>query len=146
MKKDIINLIKAHQEEIIQSISKELSAIQNYADIDEDDTIDPEDLSHQTEAKEMRIYLQNQLENAQNELKFIEKNSLNTLDKVDIGAVVYTQEMIFFIGVALVPFKLDDKTILGISNKAPIYTLMKNKQKGDKFTFANKTYEILDIV
>lgn len=74
----------------------------------------------------------------------IEKRA-KILDRVEPGAVVETDKGTFFISVAIDDFDLEGERIICISPKAPIYTEMVGKQKGDHFTFKDTTYQIKEL-
>lgn len=135
MKKDILNEIISHQEELISDMEKELETLDNYTDIDETDTIDPEDLSHQSESKHIVYFMKQQQKKAISDLNYIKSKFDLKCDHVQPGAVVYTDKKIFFIGVSSLAFRLEDKTVIGISTSAPIYSIMLNKKAGDSFSF-----------
>ena len=54
-KNEIIKSIINEQNVVISTIENSISRYKNASDIDENDSIDPEDFSHQYEAKEMQL-------------------------------------------------------------------------------------------
>jgi hypothetical protein len=136
MKKDILDEIIKHQEALISDISKELGTIDSHTDIEEDDAIDPEDLSHHSESEHIAHFMKQQLIKAKADLKYIADKFSKNFDHVQPGAIVYTDKNIFFIGVSSLAFHIGDKTAIGISTHAPIYMMMLNKKAGDTFSFA----------
>lgn len=67
------------------------------------------------------------------------------LDRVEPGAVVFTDRGTFFISVAAGDMVVDGMTIQCISPEAPIYRAMLGKSKGDTFAFRDQTYFIRDL-
>lgn len=142
MKKDILNKIIESQEGLISKLIEEIKNLEVGSDIDEGDVIDPEDISHKVEANEMEVLLSEQLKIAKKDLNFLTTNIDESSSVVKPGALVYTDKYIFFIGVATIPVKHNDLTLLGISVKAPIYSLMRDKKVGDSFSFSTHNYNI----
>ena len=138
MKQEIIDEIIKHQTDLINILESEKNASKELADIDEEDTIDPEDLSHQVENKEMEHLLNHQLDQARQDLKAIRSLNTSPADDVRPGAMVYTEDQIFFIGVATIPFEYKGHTVVGISPGAPIYPFIKGKKAGDRITYPSK--------
>ncbi len=90
--------------------------------------------------------LQNELVFAQNELVFLKTlNSAKKNDIVEIGAVVITNKLNFYISVSSEKMTIDNDEIYGISIKAPIYAGMQGLKKGDTFSFNDNKYNIVDI-
>jgi hypothetical protein len=66
-------------------------------------------------------------------------------DQVERGAVVETDQRIFFIGVSTEDIEVDGTSLFGMSEKAPLYSHMRGLKKGDSFEFNTTKYQILDI-
>lgn len=145
MKTEILNELIKSQKSIIAQLVNELENLHVFADIDEDDVIEPEDLSHKVEASEAEILFSKQLNRARKDLSFLESNINTVASEVKPGAMVFTDKYIFFIGVATMPLDIKDKTVLGISAKAPIYGVMKAKKAGEVISFSGVTYKINEI-
>lgn len=69
----------------------------------------------------------------------------NAADHVERGAVVVTDQRIFFIGVSSEDIEVDGHKVFGMSDKAPLYSHMKGLKKGDSFEFNKTRYQIEDI-
>ena len=89
----------------------------------------------------------------EHELLFL-KNELMTLEAIDeekpceeveIGAVVVTDQRIFFICTSVDLVEVNGQSFFGISTRAPIYHAMKGKKEGDCFQFSGVRYLILDV-
>lgn len=137
--------IEQIQEKVILDLEQAYARDISSADIDEAETKDPEDFSHQQEWNEMARRLQLHLNKSRDDLKYIKRLPLNDLDTVGEGALVTTNKYMFFVGIATHPFKFEGKTIVGISTEAPIYMSMREKKAGDKFVFGGKTYSIVNV-
>jgi hypothetical protein len=83
---------------------------------------------------------------AQEELTYLNRLDItkeNTL--VAPGAVVVTEQFVFFIGVSSEKVEVNGESVFGISTKAPIYANMRGLEKGSKFQFKETSYVIEDV-
>jgi hypothetical protein len=133
------------QKTIINEINEKIVTTHSMVDVDESDTIDSEDLSHQTESMLTEQLFKVKLQKAENDLQLLDQISFDAKTKVEPGAFVKTEMFHFAVAMATVPFDLDGIHIIGISSKSPIYTEMKGLEKGDSFNFTDKSYTILEI-
>lgn len=93
------------------------------------------------------------LGNYEQELRFshMEMTNLQSINpavantKVESGAVVMTNHLNFFISIPIDKIEIEGVRFVGISTKAPIYTEMQGKKKGDTFKFNNMEYKILEL-
>ncbi len=138
------HLIKS-QEEIIHDLREKIASSNGMVDIDETDTIDPEDLSHQTESGEMKQLFEKKLFRAEVELNQLKNLNVDQKSLVEAGAFVATEKFHFFVGHATMPFDFEGKHIVGISVDSPIFPTMKGKGNGDSFSHAGNDYKILEI-
>lgn len=141
--------VKARVEEIQQKVIDDLEQAFNRdlvsADIDENETKDPEDYSHQQELNQMARTFELRLNNSRNEMAYLKDLSTEALDTVGEGALVETEQYHFYISIPTNPFKFEGRTVVGISNEAPIYKAMRGKKEGDAFSFGDKTYKIVSV-
>jgi len=133
------------QSEVIRDLEQAYARDATSADIDETETKDPEDFSHQGELNEMARRIELRLKNSQDELKYLQKLGDDVIESVGEGALVETDKYVFYVAIATHPFKIDGKTVVGISTEAPIYLAMRDKQAGESFVFADNTYKILNV-
>lgn len=68
-----------------------------------------------------------------------------SLDVVDLGAVVVTNQRTFFISASIERVEIEGLTVIGISQKAPIYQVMKGKKAGESFDYGGVQFEILEV-
>lgn len=88
----------------------------------------------------------NELAFARTEINFLKSlNPAKQNKKVEPGAVVITNHLNFFIGVSSEKIEVGGEDVFGISTKAPIYSYMQDKEKGDSFKYNEKVYEIQEI-
>jgi len=116
-----------------------------------DDTFSQNESPSQSEDRRAGKYellkaIGDELAFAQKELVYL--NSLDVTTEsthVGPGAVVVTEQFIFFIGVSSERVEVDGVTVFGISTKAPIYANMRGLEKGNKFQFNETNYVIEDV-
>jgi hypothetical protein len=133
------------QKTIINEINEKIVTTHSMVDVDESDTIDSEDLSHQTESMLTEQLFKVKLQKAENDLQLLHKINFDVKTKVEPGALVKTEMFHFIVAMATVPFDLDGIHIIGISSESPIYSEMKGLEKGESFNFTDKSYTILEI-
>jgi hypothetical protein len=84
-----------------------------------------------------------QLQEAEQELLFLEKMDVNNLkDCIALGSVFEMSDLLFFIAIGLGPIKIDSKKVMVVSSKSPFYENIKNKKTGELFEFMDKMDEI----
>lgn len=66
-------------------------------------------------------------------------------DKAEKGAIVKTEQGLFFISVSLGEINFDNQKIICISPESPLAKAMNGKQKGDVFSLNNMNQKILII-
>lgn len=144
-KKEILNRILDEQQKVIDNLQTSIDRYRSASSRDDDNSIDPEDYSHQDEAKGMKMRLEEILYKEQRDKNIIESclNSENSV--VERGAVIETDAYYFFIGVSLPKFTLNGKDVLTISEKAPIYAQIKDKKAGDEIVVGKQNLKILAI-
>ncbi len=144
-KNEIIKSIINEQNVVISTIENSVSRYKNASDIDENDSIDPEDFSHQDEAKEMQLRYEQILVQAKNNLDFLETYKNKETTKIELGSLIETEDLYIFIGISLQQFKLNGKNVIAISEVAPIYNSIKEKTIGEKITIGTIENTILSI-
>jgi transcription elongation GreA/GreB family factor len=83
---------------------------------------------------------------AQEELAYLNSLDIKNQDTVVApGAVVVTEQFVFFIGVSSEKVEVEGETVFGISTKAPIYANMRGLEKGDMFQFNETKYIIEEV-
>jgi hypothetical protein len=131
---------------LILELKENVRNAHSMVDLDEIDTIDPEDLSHQHEGAELQQLFEEQLNRAEEDLLTLKH--IDTTQKVEVvlGAVVFTQDFNFIVGIPALPFQFDSKQFVGISMDSAIYTQMKGKHVGEEFKHAENKYRINQII
>jgi hypothetical protein len=131
---------------IVSELKEKIDSSLSMIDIDETDTIDPEDLSHQSESLEMKNLFEQKLNKAQIELDTLLHMDFSEKNEAIPGALVTTENFHFLIGFAAIPFEFEGKRIVGVSIDSPIYPEIKGKVVGDRFSYSDNNYKILAIL
>ncbi len=98
------------------------------------------------ERNEMLVRMEHELmflKNESNILEAIDENKVS--EEAELGAVVVTDQRIFFICTSVDLVEVNGQSFFGISTRAPIYHMMKGKKQGDCFQFSGVRYLILDV-
>ena len=132
----------SNYENIIAELKEELATKKGSSDLDENDTLDPEDYSTQTVSNVMVDLLKEQVAKTKKDLERIQQIDFSLKEEATVGALVTTDMFNFFLGVATVPFLYEHKQIVGVSVSAPIFVNIKGKKVGDTFTFSGHLYTI----
>jgi transcription elongation GreA/GreB family factor len=122
------------QELMIKDLKMEIDSIHGLMDLDEEDTMDPEDFSHQTEAGTMVMTLKERLRVAEEQLKVIDTLTEDKMDEIGPGTIVETKNRRLYISISSRPFIHDGKEIIPISTKAPICQSIMGMKIGDQIS------------
>ncbi len=145
-KREILELILNKQKQIISNLEQTIAHYHLDSNLDEDDTLDPEDYSHQDEASEMKFRLKEILNKAKDDYSFINNNLNSVHQSIENGALIKVEDNSYiFVGVSIPPFVANDIKIITISEKAPIYKSIKDKTIGEKIAIGNKIYSVISI-
>jgi hypothetical protein len=145
-KEALFQELRQNKIRLILELKENVKSAHSAVDIDESDTIDPEDLSHQFEGGEMEHLFEEQLRRAEEDLLHLKQIDISLKERVQPGAVVFTETFNFIIGIPSMPFQFDKKQFVGISTGSAIFMQMKDKQRGDVFTHASNSYTINEII
>ena len=143
-KQDIKTACIKNQKEIIHDIEELMSEHMSLADIDENETKDVEDFSHQDESTEMVMNLKVRLARAKSEFEILQSLPNTPSESIALGAIAQTDMGFFYISI---PSKMvyQENKIHCISTAAPFYASIKGKKVGDEFIFNNETHKIVAI-
>lgn len=120
------------QEERVGKMAEAVSSYNEAKDLDESDTLDSEDYSHQTESGDLALQLERQLNLEKNQLEALKIISTQSNTEVDLGAVVQLDEMWIYVTVSAGAFQFDGHKIQPISVLAPIYAELRGKKENDE--------------
>ncbi len=143
MKRDtIFAAILEQQNHVIENLKNSIAEYKTASDLDEDDTIDREDYSHQSEAKDMELRLGQLLIVENDKLKWLEKHEDFLDERNQAGKIVITQDYIFLLGISMAEFPLENKKCIAISETAPLYKTIMNLNSGDSFMMGNSEEKV----
>ena len=97
-KEHIKELLFTMQENIIHEFEEKVETTHGMVDIDEDDTLDPEDFSHQYESGEMEQLMKVHLNKAKRCLDVLKSMDFSEKTLVEPGAYVETNKFNFLVG------------------------------------------------
>ena len=144
-RKEILEKIEQALERNLQELNHALNDYESASNLDEGDTTDPEDLSQQTEYKEMQMRMQVQLDQATSNLIRLRDLAVKDHKQAEAGALLDTDKGWFFLGVSLASMNVDGSELLGISSESPAYSAIKGKKAGESFTLGKNNYTIREI-
>ena len=128
---EILEQIIAEQNKIISNLEETVGNYRKASDMDEESTHDPEDFSHQSEAKDMQLRYEKLLGDANQNLVFLENEKEMLHSEIENGSVVETDKNFLFVGISVPVFKIGDKEVISFSEEAPIFSKLKGKKIGD---------------
>jgi hypothetical protein len=144
-KEDILKKVSIHLENNIKEITNSLENYEAGSNIDEGDTIDPEDFSQQSEQRNLQYQMQIQLDQAESGLSRLKEFEGKQFSVARSGALVETDKNWILMGISVPALQVDDKELLGISPESPAYQILNGKSKGDSFKLGNNNYTITGI-
>jgi hypothetical protein len=145
LKKTIRTCIEKYQLGLIKDLENEFNDKKEASDIDEDDVIDADTHSHQSQAQFDEQLINNRLESAKKSLEYLKGIPLSESNVVTEGALIETKNLLIYVGIVTQKFNEEGRDIIGISTKAPIYKTLNNKTVGFPFQFSGVDCEILSI-
>ena len=99
-----------------------------------------------TESNELLVRLEHELLFVKQEQTILEGLDVEReFVQVELGALVVTDQRIFYISSSLETVEVEGISFFGISTQAPIYAGMKGKRVGATFSYAGVSYRILEI-
>jgi hypothetical protein len=144
-KQKLLDKIIEEQQKIIENLQTNIEFFRKASDLDEDSTLDPQDFSHQTEAKEMQLRFEKMLNSSRHDLNFLKNLSAKKLAGIEKGSTIETEKYYFFIGVSTANFKFEGKVVICFTEDAPIFKKIKDKKIGELFKIGEQELKILSI-
>ena len=141
----IINIIIEEQTVVIESLKQSVERYKTASDLDEESTHDPEDFSHQTQAKDMQLRYEKMLREADQNLSFLEGELKAKHDKIENGTLIETDKNFIFVGISVPSFEFEGKEVIAFSDHAPVFQNIKGKSKGDSVEIGSKSVKIKDF-
>jgi hypothetical protein len=142
---DIIAVIIEEQKAVVDSLKQTVNRYKIASDLDEESTHDPEDFSHQTQAKDMQLRYEKTLKEAELSLAFLENELKEKHDKIEKGALVETDKNYLFVGISVPSFQFENKEVIAFSDQAPVFQNIKGKSKGDTVEVGANSLTIINF-
>jgi len=144
-REDILDKIRQSMASNRGELTQALNDYESASNIDEGDTLDPEDFSQQTEFKEMQMRMKIHIDQVNDQIERLEELANKKVNTIEAGAIIETPKNLIFIGVSFPTIALDGKELLGITTETPIYASLKGKGKGDQIKLGKEEYSIIAI-
>lgn len=139
--------IKKHQS-VIDDLQNSIKELLGNEEIINEDESDMSLQGFKTEQIQKANLIGNQVSFANDEMTLL-NNMLPGIedihDEVILGSVVVTDKMNFFVSASIEQFEVEGIKIFGLSTESLLFQDMKGKRKGDKFSFKDQEYKILDL-
>ena len=141
----IISAIIEEQQKVINGLKSSAERYKSEADLDEDQSQDPEDYSRQNEAKDMQLRYEKLLLTAQKNWNILEKAKSENYTEIEIGTLIETDKNYIFVGISLPVFKYEGKDVISVSEEAPVFQTLKSKTLGDTLELGNNNFKIISF-
>lgn len=147
LKKKMLEVCIAKQESLIADFKERIKSLLE-SRLGNEESYDNNELSQQSQKNDELETLNRNLQFANDEMKIL-RQLLSRPEGgfmfVAPGAVVVTNTKTFFVGVSTEQFQVDGESFIGLSTKSPLYSVMKEKKKDQKFSYKGITYKIIDV-
>ncbi len=144
-KQEIIAALIASEENFMEKLSITLQEFKMASDLDEEATMDRQEMSQANEAKDMQLRMQLQYDKAKADLDELKNDSQTSNDTVVSGSLIETEKSFYYVGVAVHSIEVDGKTLYGISSDSPAFTEVFGKAKGDSISLGENTHTIINL-
>ncbi|MGZ5197309.1 MAG: hypothetical protein ACXWVZ_05240 [Kaistella sp.] len=141
----IISQLIEEQGKVVESLQQSVNQYKTASDMDEESTHDPEDFSHQTEAKDMQLRFEKMLAEAEENLNFLTSEQNAAHETIEKGSVIETDQSYLFVGISVPVFKIEGKDVISFSEEAPVFEEIKGKTNGDSFRIGDNSHVIQSI-
>lgn len=132
MKKSIIEKLIAQKSQLLASMEEELQTRKEASDLDESDTLDPEDYSNQDVNTELRNFTETHVAQLKKDISELNEVIQHRSDSVDYGSLVVTEKNMYLIGFGF--NHLDNHSnVFGVGKGSRVYNDLLGKKIGDKF-------------
>ena len=144
-KAKILSAIIDEQEKVINNLKASIERYKQESNMDEDNTLDPDDYARQNEAKDMQLRYEKLLLTAQKNWNILEKAKSENYTEIEIGTLIETDKNYIFVGISLPVFKYEGKDVISVSEEAPVFQTLKSKTLGDTLELGNNNFKIISF-
>lgn len=141
-RREIIERIITEHQKVVESLRASVDQYKTASDLDEESTHNPEDFSHQTEAKDMQLYFEKALGEQERNSGFLLGEKDKSHDVVENGSLIESDDHYIFVGISVPVFKIGKKDVISLSEDAPAFSKIKGKTVGDKIKLGDKPFKI----
>jgi len=141
----ILEQLITQQQKVIQNLRQSVNQYKAASDMDEESTHDPEDFSHQTEAKDMQLRFEKMLAEAEENLNYLDGVRDSGHETAEKGSVIETDKAYLFVGISLPVFKVEGKDVISFSEDAPVFGEISGKSTGAKIKIGDHYHIIKSI-
>ncbi|MEO7768082.1 MAG: hypothetical protein ABIS01_11675 [Ferruginibacter sp.] len=143
-KQEVLNICIQKQEEQVENFDSRVTSMKS--DINNKDNSVSQTEDRQTGKIEMLGIYEREQAISTTDLNYLKSlSSIEEYSTVQAGALVFTDDLLFFIAISTEKFEIGGVTIIGISVRAPIYKAMEGLAKGDSFKFNETEYLIKEL-
>ncbi|MCP9768723.1 hypothetical protein EGI22_12425 [Lacihabitans sp. LS3-19] len=142
---NILNRIIEEHNKVIENLKNSVNRFHLASDLDENDTLDPDDFARQTEAKDLQMRFKQMLNEAERAHKIVLTEKTKEHTAVEEGAIIETSTTLFFVGLSIPHFSFEEKEVFCITKEAAIFNNLKGKNVGDEFEMGKNTLKIWAI-
>ncbi|MFC6269103.1 hypothetical protein [Frigoriflavimonas asaccharolytica] len=144
-RKKILKRIIEEQNNIIENLENSVARYKIASNLEENSASDPEELSHQAEAKDMQLRYENMLRIEEQNLAFVETEMEENHTEIENGALISTEKNYLFVGISVPVFEFEGKKVVSFSDDAPIFKIVEDKKIGDTIMMGDQKLEIKSI-
>ena len=144
-KQQIIEALIASEENFVEKLSVTLEEYKNASDLDEEATMDRQEMSQANEAKDMQLRMQLQYDKAKVDLDELRNAVTIETSTVANGSLIETEHSFYYVGVSVHNIDVDGKTLYGISSDSPAYAEVFGKATGDSITLGENKHKIIAL-
>lgn len=146
LKEEIRNKIIEQERELLMNMREVHKMHTNAADLDEDSSLSNEDFAQQDQSRESAKGIETRITQNKIALDTFVNLDHSPKTKAEPGALVLTNTLNFYIGIASSVFEYQGKNYIGLDVNAPIYSVLNNAEAGSEISFNGKKYEVLQIL
>ncbi|SKB99681.1 hypothetical protein SAMN05660477_02279 [Soonwooa buanensis] len=142
----IMDAIINEQQKVVDNLEYSVNRYVTASDLEEDNTIDPDDLSQQVQAKDMQLRFEQLLKKAQDEMSFlvVERDLSHT--EIEKGSLVVLDGVIVFVGLSVPKFNFENQSVISFSTEAPAFKSLENHKIGDRIDLGNQSHTVKEIL
>lgn len=143
-KTQIMQVCMDKQQQTIADFEHEILALKQQLRNHEE--TDSQETRPSPERRELLLRMEHELNFLNYELEVLKSINLEEdLAEIELGAVVVTDQRVFFISVSIERVDVLGEAVIGVSTKSPIYHSMQGKKTGEYFDYGGVRFTILDV-